>query len=168
MNVSLYELTDKYKQLSERLADIDLDVTTIADTIEASGLPDDIADKAQSIECIARNLEMYTPAIDSEIARLMALKLQRKNKAASLRLYLQNNMVACGIDKIESPLFKIKLQNNPESVDVFELGLVPSEYMTQPKLPESAPDKKAISKALKAGKDVQGCRLSQSQRLVVS
>ena len=166
--VALYQLAGQYQQLAEQLADMDLDAQTVADTIEASGLTDDIMVKAQGIECVARTLEMYTPAIDAEIDRLKLLKAGREKKAQGLRDYLKLNMIACGIEKIESPLFKIKLQNNPQAVDIYEPGLIPVEYMRLPEMPPPAPDKTAIKAALKAGHEVQGARLTQGQRLVVS
>jgi hypothetical protein len=166
--VALYALADQYKQLAERLASMDLDAQTVADTIEASGLTDEIAEKATGIEMVARTLEMHNPAIDAEIERLTALKKHRAKAAAGLREYLKDNMIATGIQKIEAPLFKIRLQNNPPSVDVFEPGLIPLEFMYQPPQPDAYPDRKAIAAEIKAGKEVPGARLTQGQRLAVS
>ena len=167
-SVALYTLVGQYQQLAERLSNLDLDATTVADTIEASGITDDIAQKATGIEMVARTMEMHTPAIDAEIERLQALKKQRQNAAKGLRDYLKTNMIAAGIDKIESPLFKIRLQNNPPAVDVFEAGLIPTEYMTYPEAPPAYPNKKAIADKLKAGTDIPGARLVQGQSLRVS
>ena len=167
-SVALYNLTGQYLQLANQLADLDLDATTVADTIEASGLTDDIAQKATGIEMVARSMEMHTPAIEAEIARLGALKSQRQKKAQGLRDYLKSNMQAAGITKLESPLFKIALQNNPAAVEIYEPGLIPSEFMKTPEPPPPAPDKAAIKNALKAGIEVQGARLTQGVRLVVT
>jgi len=167
-SVALYNLVGQYQQLAEKLSAMDLDATTIADTIESTGITDEIAVKAQGYEMVARTLEMHAPAIDVEIERLSALKKQRQKAAAGLRDYLKTQMIASGITKLESPLFKIALQNNPPAVDVFEPGTVPSEFMKQPEPPPPAPDKKAIAGALKAGIDVPGCRLVQGQRLAIS
>ena len=164
---SLYELTGQYSQLASRLADMDMDATTVADTIESTGLVDDIAQKATGIEMVARGFEMHIPAIDGEIARLQALKSSRVKKAQGLRDYLLHNMQAAGISKIESPLFNIRLQDNPPSVDIYEPGLVPSEYMKTPPTPPPAEDKVAIAKAIKAGHEIPGCKLTQTLRLVV-
>lgn len=166
--VALYVLAGQYQQLAERLSNMDLDATTIADTIEASGLTDEIAEKACGIEMVARTMEMHTPTIDAEIERLTALKKQRQKAAAGLRDYLKTHMIATGIQKIEAPLFKISLRNNPPAVDLFDASMVPPEYMTQPVAPPPAPDKTAIKAAIKAGKEVAGARLTQSQRLVVA
>jgi hypothetical protein len=167
-NVALYEMAGAYRQLMETLSEGDFDATTIADTVEASGIVDDIAQKAAGIEMVARSLEVHVPAVDAEIERLTALKKRRQNAAKGLRDYLRANMQAMGITKLESPLFVIKLQNNPAAVDVFEPGLIPAEFMTQPAPPPPAPDKKAIAGALKAGIDIPGARLVQGQRLAIS
>lgn len=166
--LKLYEMTGQYRQLLDQLSDGDFDAQTIADTIESVGIVDEIAQKAAGVEVVARTLEMHTPAIDAEIERLTALKKRRQNAAKALRDYLCTNMQAVGITKLESPLFVIRLQNNPPSVDVFEPGLVPMVLMNTPPLPPPTPDKKEIAALLKAGRDVPGCRLVQSQRLVVA
>jgi hypothetical protein len=166
-SVALYQLAGQYQQLLSSLSELDLDAGCVADTLEASGLVDDITDKAVGIEMVARSLEMSVPAIDKELIRLESLKARQILKAQGLRHYLLANMQATGISKIEAPLFKISLQNNAPSVDVYELGLIPSEYMRQPDTPPPVPDKKAIAAALKAGIEVQGAKLVESQRLVI-
>lgn len=165
---ALYTLAAQYRALAEQLAEADLDAQTIADTIEASGLTDDIATKAQNLEIVARSAEAHFDVIDAEIKRLTALKKQRASVAQGLRDYLLANMVGMGITKIDCPLFTVKVQNNPASVDVYQPELVPAEFMRQPEPPPPAPDKKAIAAALKAGRDVPGAVLKQSQRVVIA
>jgi hypothetical protein len=166
--VALYEMAGQYRQLLDKLSDGDFDLTTISDTIEASGIVDEIAQKATGIEMIARTMEMHTPALDAEIERLTALKKRRQNAAKALRDYLRTNMQAMQITKLESPLFVIKLQMNPPAVDVYEPGLIPAEYMRQKPPPPPEVDKAAIKEAIKAGVEVPGARIAQSQRLVVN
>ena len=164
---SLFTLTNQYLQLAQTLADGDFDLTTIADTIEASGLTDDIATKAQGIEYVARSAETYLPAIDAEIARLTALKAHRVKVAQGLRDYLMSSMIRMQIERIECPMFAISIRSNPPSVDVFDPLQVPLSYMVTPLPPPDRPDKTLIKEALKAGKDVPGARLAQGQRLVI-
>lgn len=165
---ALFNLTGQYLQLLERLSNMDLDATTVADTIEASGLTDEIAQKATGIEMVARTMEMHTPAIDAEIARLTALKKQREKAAAGLRAYLLRNMLDAGIEKIDSPLFRIKLAKNPAALEVFEAATVPEKFWVQPPTPPKAIDNAALKAALKAGEDVPGAKLTQGVRLVVA
>jgi hypothetical protein len=165
--VALFNLTGEYLALMNTLSDGDFDAQTIADTIEGSGLTEAIAEKACGVEMVARTIEMHVPAIDAEIERLAKLKKQRQTAAAALRDYLKRNLIAAGISKLESPLFKIALRDNPPAVDIFDASLLPSEFMTQPAPPPPAPDKAAIKAAIKAGEEVPGARLTQGQRLEV-
>ena len=164
---ALYNISNQYLQLAEKLADLDLDATTIEDTIESSGLIDDFSDKAQALEFVARGAVAHNAAIEAEIARLIALKASRERVAAGLRKYLLDNMQRAGISKITCPLFSISIANNPPSIEVYDLLSLPEAFMRQPEAPPPAPDKAAIKTALKAGIEVQGARLSHSQRLVI-
>lgn len=166
---SLFNLTGQYLALAHQLADADFDAATVADTIDASGIVDDIATKVQNIEHVARGAEAHNAAIDAEIARLQALKAHRVKVAQGLRDYIKQNMLTLGIERIECQLFQISIRNNPPAVDIYDPLSLPAEYMVtpEPKPPVAAPDKKAIAKAIKAGVEVPGARLIQSARLSV-
>lgn len=169
MKVALYTLTADYLALAEKLADGDFDPTTIADTIEASGLLDSIQEKAQGIEFVARDAEKYGLLIDVEIERLQALKARRAKVAQGLRSYLLTNMQAAGIEKIECPFFKLSIRKNPPAVEVFDDQQIPAAYWVtpEPKPVIAQLDKKAIAASIKDGKDVPGAKLVQHTRLVV-
>jgi len=164
---ALYTITSQYLALAEKLADGDFDAQTVADTIEASGITDELAVKAAGIEYIARGAEAHNLAIDAEISRLQALKAQRNRVAAGLRAYLLDNMQRAGIERIDCPLFTLSIKRNPPAVDVFDALSIPSEYMRQAPPPPPAIDKAAIKKAIAAGQEVPGARLSQAVRLDV-
>jgi hypothetical protein len=166
---ALYAITNEYIALAERLADLDLDVETVKDTIEASGLMDSLQDKAQGLEYVARGALAHHFAIDSEIARLQALKLKRDKVAQGLRDYLKDNMIRAGILKIECSMFSISVRDNPPATEVFDLVSLPAEYWRTPvvKPPAPAPDKAAIKEAIQAGIEVTGARLTQGTRLEV-
>jgi len=164
---ALYTITSQYLALAEKLADGDFDAQTVADTIEASGITDELAVKAQGIEFVARGAEAHNLAIDAEIARLQALKAQRNRVATGLRSYLLDNMQRAGIERIDCPLFTLSIKRNPPAVDVFDALSIPSEYMRQAPPPPPAIDKAAIKKAIAAGQEVPGARLSQAVRLDV-
>lgn len=168
--LKLYEISTQYRQLAERLADMDMDAVTVADTLEASGLTDALPDKAQGVEMVARAAEMHCPAIDAEIARLQALKGRRQKIAQGLRDYLKWNMENAGVERVECPLFTLTLKKNPPAVEVLSVADVPIDYWTTPtpKPPEPRLDKKLIAADIKAGKVVPGCDLVQHTRLEVS
>lgn len=168
-DLKLYEIAGQYRQLAERLADGDFDPTTIADTIEASGLTDALQEKAQGVELVARAAEVHCPAIDAEIARLQALKAHRQKIAAGLRAYIHDQMLVAGIERIECPLFRLTLKKNPPAVEVLDDTQVPAGYWVtpEPKPPEVRIDKKRIAAELKAGAEIPGVRLVQATRLEV-
>ena len=167
---ALYALTNSYLSLAEKLADGDFDAQTIADSIEASGIVDSLQDKAQNIEYVARGAESHNPAIDAEIARLMALKAHRCKVAAGLRGYLLDNMQRAGIERIDCPMFSISIRKNPPAVDIFDPLSIPAKYMVtpEPKPVFAAPDKKLIAAAIKAGTEIPGAKMTQGVRLVVA
>lgn len=160
---ALYHLTGQFLELSRTLANIDLDSETVADTIEASGLPDDIALKAQGIEMVCRDSMKDLPAIEAEIKRLQALKAHRVAVADGLKAYLKRNMEAMAMQKIQCPVFTFSIVNNPESVEVFEEAMVPKEYM----VPKYSVSKTKVKESLRAGVDVPGARLVKTTRLDV-
>ena len=164
---ALYVLTSHYLALAEKLADGDFDIATIADTIEASGISDEIAVKAQGCEFIARGALSHNAAIDVEIARLQALKARREKVAQGMRDYVKTCMEHASIEKIDCPLFSISIRKNPPVVDITDLLSLPKKYWftPEPKPPVEVPDKNAIKNAIKAGDDVPGARLTQTTRL---
>lgn len=164
---ALFNLASQYQALAHKLADADFDAATITDTIEASGIADEISVKAQGIEFVARGSEAHNSAIDAEIARLQALKAHRIKIAAGLRGYLLENMQRMEIEHIDCPLFSITIRKNPPSVDVFDPLSLPAQYMVipAPKPPVAAPDKKSIAAAIKSGVEIPGARLVQGVRL---
>lgn len=96
---------------------------------------------------------------DDGIARLKTI-----GKLLDEKITLEGMTVA-GITKIEYADITISRRKNPASVEVFEEGLVPQAYMRTPLPPPPEPDRKAILAALKAGEEVQGCRLVQKERV---
>lgn len=166
---ALYAITGQYLALAHQLENLDMDAQTVADTIDASGIADEFADKAQAILHIAGEAEKYSPMIDLEIERLQALKAQRAKLAQGLRDYLMSNMERSGIEKITCPLFAISLRRNPPAVVIADSAALPTAYWRtpEPKLPVAAPDKAAIKEALQAGLSVPGAHLTQSLKLVI-
>lgn len=166
---ALYAITNDYLALAEKLASLDLDAATIADTIEASGLGDDLAVKAQGITHLAREAVRFNDQIDAEIERLRALKVQREKIAAGLHQYLLDNMQRAGISKIDCPLFSLSIRHNPPAVEVLDSADVPPAYWRtpEPKPPVAVIDKLAIKADLQAGKEVPGARLVKHTRLEI-
>jgi len=162
---ALYNIAAEYRDAALKLADMDLDAQTIADTLE--GLSGDMEVKAQNVAYFARNLEATAAAIKQAEAEMAARRKSLENRAEGLRQYIFTSMKVAGIQQIECPHFRLSIKNNPGSVDIYEPDLVPAEFMVQPDTPPPAANKKAIGEAIKAGREVPGARLTKGQRLEI-
>jgi hypothetical protein len=160
---ALYEIAAEYREATEKLAELDLDEQTVADTLDSLG--GDLQDKAQSVVMFTRNLEATAAAIKDAEAQMAQRRKAIENRVSGLKRYTLAAMEAAGVQKIDCPFFRLTVRDNPGAVDVFEPDLLPAHFMVRPELPPPAPDKKAIAAALKAGEDVPGARLVAGKRL---
>lgn len=126
-NLTLYELSDKYKSL-EALAESDeVPAEVIRDTFEA--LEGELREKAVSVGHFIRNLESTADAID-EAAETMRLRGTRlRKRAQSLQAYLLFHLQSSGITKIDSPWFTLQVKKNPPTVVIDSENLIPARYM---------------------------------------
>lgn len=163
---SLYEISLAYRADVAKLADLDLPAEVITDTLDA--MAGELEVKAQNVVMYARNLQTTAAAIKEAEEQMAKRRKAIENRAKHLLEYVQGCMETAEVQKIECPHFRLAIQAKPPSVDVYEPGLLPAEYMRVPETPPAAPDKKAIADAIKAGKEVPGARLVQGTRLAIS
>ncbi len=162
-DLSLFHIAAEYRDMATRLADLDLDEQTIADTLEAEGGA--LVEKGTNVGFVCRNLEASAAAIKDAEAQMAARRKALENRAARLRAYLLDSMTLAGVDKIESPYFAIAVRKNPPSVEVLDEAQVPAGYFTSPPPPPPVLDRKLILATLKDGVDIPGCRLKQGRRV---
>lgn len=163
---ALYEIAAAYRADAERLAELDIDPQTLADTLDS--MTGELEAKAQNVAFVARNCEALAASIKDAEAQMQHRRKALENRAASLRAYILACMQSAGVQKLEGPYLRLSVRNNPESVDVFDFGQLPSEYLRQPEPPPPVADKASIKRALQSGADVPGARLTQSQRLDIA
>ena len=161
---ALYILANEYREAAQKLADLDLDEQTIADTLE--GLAGDLQVKAQNVGFMVRNIETTVEAVKAftkaQAERAKALEA----RADGLRRYLQNCMEATGIEKIEGPGIVLSFRKS-SAVVIDEPGLIPAQFMRTPEPPPPAPDKTAIAAAIKAGQEVAGAHIEHRKLLQI-
>lgn len=162
-SLALYQLADLYLADLKTLEDLDLDDQTVADTLE--GLSGELEVKATNVAMFCRNLEASAEAIKNAEVAMANRRKAIERRAERIRAYLKENMERVGILKIEGPHFSLAIKKNPPAVHVEAQELVPQEFFKQAPPPPPSLDKKAVADALKAGKDVPGCRLEQGTRL---
>jgi len=162
---ALYLLADQYRDAARKLAELDLDEQTVADTLE--GLSGDLEVKAQNVAYMVRNLEVTAAAIKEHEREQGERRHAIENRARALREYLARCMESTGIQKIEGPGVRLSFRKS-SAVVIDGVDLIPAEFMRQPEPPPPAPDKKAIADAIKAGREIPGAHIEQRQSLQIA
>jgi len=161
----LYEIAAEW----ERLADI-----AFSNVDDDGEMPQDIVAEMNAVEAsfdaklsaccrVVRNLEAAADACDTEAKRLKARKDVYNNNADRLKSYMKDVLERLGERKREiDGIFTVSINNNPPSVAVLDLDLVPSEF---DKVFERAVELSRIKEALKAGVVVPGVELRNGTHL---
>jgi hypothetical protein len=164
-NLSLYQISGNYLQAMDFLTDPDNDLPrdAIVDTLAALG--GELEDKAINVAKFLRNMEAVAEAIKAAEADMSKRRKALENRAQWLKDYLKTNMEYSGITKIECPYFKLAIQKNPVTVNVYDEEAIPQQFkvaVTNWKI-----DKAAVKAAISNGQAVTGAELVNGTRLVI-
>lgn len=158
--MTLYEITDEYRQLLEMAEDPDMDPEVLRDTMEA--IDADLEDKADGYAKVIRMLEADEDGLDAEIKRLQARKSAVSGNKGRIKDTLERVMRQTGKTKFKTLLFSFGIQKNPPSVAILKEDSVPIDYLV---VPDPQPDKKRILAELKAGAKFDWAELRQTEAL---
>ena len=159
---ALFDLASEYREAHERMESAGFDSQTIADTLD--GISGDLEEKAIAVAKFARNLEAEADAISDAIKAMQARASATAHKAAGLRKYLMDAMVAAGVRKVSCPFFVVSVRETPASVVIDDALAIPARFLVQPEAPPPRPDKRAIAEAIKT-EPVQWAHMQKSTRL---
>lgn len=163
-SLTLYQLADEYRQLLELAASDEADEESFAAALEA--MQGEITTRAVSLAQVARNLESFEQQIEAAIEEMARRATRAQNRAMAIRAYLKERMEQAGIAKLEAPFFSLAIRKNPPKLMIAEDAIIPRDYLRI--IPERLePNKAEISKAIKSGVDVDGCRLETTTRLEI-
>lgn len=158
--MTLYDLTEEFRDLLEIAEDPTVDPVTLEDTFEAIG--GEIENKAEGYGMVIKQMEHDIAVIKTELKRLSDKKGNIEKNIDRMKKVVQGAMELIGERRIETPLFNFVIQKNPAAV-VMDSEEVPAEYLIaqEPKI-----DRAKIREDLKAGKDLHGvAHLEQSETL---
>ena len=159
---SLFHIAAEYREQAEKLANLDLPPEVVTDTLES--LDGDVKAKSIALGFVIRSIEAEAAA-EKEWAKTAAdLAKSLQARADSLREYLSDTLLVCGIEKVESPGLKLSFRKS-EAVVISDAALIPVEYLAPPKPQE--PDKLAIKADLKEGVIIPGAALEQRKSLQI-
>jgi hypothetical protein len=159
--MNLYEITNEAQYLAALL-----ETEELTPELEAELLinQEQLQTKAINYAKVISNYQSESDAIDAEIKRLKAMKESRDKKVTWLTDSLKKAMMVSGIEKIESPLFKLSLRRS-EAVEVEVPEALPVDWQVR-KVMITA-DKVAIKKAIKEGYAITGARLVENFNLQI-
>jgi hypothetical protein len=120
--------------------------------------------KAGNYAKVIANIQGDSDAIDAEIKRLKAMKETKDRAVTRLKDAVKNAMMVSGIEKIESPLFKLSLRRS-EAVEVEVPEALPIDW--QVKKVTITADKVAIKQAIKEGYAITGARIIENFSLQI-
>lgn len=168
---TLWQLTEQGSKLEEMIensinwetgeVDENYDkLTDLKDEINAM-----VVSKGKDLIYVLRKQDNYAEAIDEEIKRLQALKKSYAKKKENLSNYIKMCMIANNIKAIETPVGKLSVVNNAESVEIYDESLIDKKFI-KTKVEETI-SKTDIKNAIKNGEEVQGARLVRNTRLAI-
>jgi hypothetical protein len=159
--MNLYTLTTEAQMIASLLETEEL-------TPELEGMliinQQELSQKSIDYVKVIRNKEADSDAIENEIKRLKAMKDANDRVADRMKLAVRDAMLASGIDKIESSLFKLSLRRS-ESVEVVNIDQLPESLVTVKKTVSA--DKVKIKEQIKNGVPVEGAVLVENFSLQI-
>jgi hypothetical protein len=109
-----------------------------------------------------KNLQADQKGIEDERKRLQARERSIKNNVEWLRTYILDSMTDMGTLKLDTGVFRVAVQKNPQSVSVLDIDKIPSMYDVEQERKVSLTQ---IKDDLVDGTDVPGTELTQTVSL---
>ncbi len=158
---NIFEINEKYLEVLE-MANQDVDPQIIEDTLES--IESELHEKIDNTIGLKRSVDGDVDVIDKEIKRLQDIKKQKQNLSDRLKQILQDMLDQRDLQKYRTPTNYIYKRKNAPSVYVTNESLLDKSYFIQqePKL-----NKKQIKEDIKAGIEVAGAELRDSESLVI-
>lgn len=156
-NFTLYELTNNYFEVLEL---IEQGEENLYETLES--INEAIEVKAENYGKLIKHLENTVIAIKTETERLEKKTKVYNNNIKALKNSLEQMMINIDLNKINTPLFNFRIQNNPPSVAIDNNAKLPDKYYIpqDPKI-----NKKELLKDLKNGEVIEGAKIKVTKGL---
>lgn len=171
-NLTLYAIDEELRALLLEVPETgEVDDEWIARFEEMKG---ERGKKLEGIAHVRNSALCSASAIDMEIERLTNLKKSNMSLAQRMQGLIENTMKNAGETEIKTDLFKAKFVKNPPSLVLSQdleasltVDLREAEQNYKELRTEFSDKKKDLKDRLKAGEEVDGARLEQSERLKI-
>ena len=154
MSLSLYQMSQEWEDVFDKLLDPEIPEEAVFDTIEM--IEADMDTKADGYAKIIKSMDGDTAQIDAEIKRLQERKTAIKNRQDALKQRLFDTMKTTGRTNFKTALFSFNIQKNGGVKPVELQGEVPAAWL-KPGTPETA----KIREDLEAGNELPFATLGE-------
>ena len=155
---TLYEIDQAIKEFE---FEIDEETGEILNVEALDELQMEYADKVNNVCLFIKNLRADETAYDNEMKVFKDKKDRAKRKADKLEEYVKNIL---GGEKFKSEQVEVTYRKSTK-VEVVDQGEIPTDYLRVKTTIE--PDKTAIKAALKAGEEITGAQLVETQSMTI-
>ena len=166
--MSLYTIDREIQALIDSIYDsVDENGEVAVDLTALAELKAERQTKCENIALYIKNCDAEAAAIQVEIENLEKRKARLERKSEGLRGILISSMIANKDTELSSPRYRATIKTS-ETTEIVDKKLIPKEFIrvTIPE-PKEDPDKVAIKKAIKAGKEVAGARLVTNRKVKI-
>lgn len=160
----LYVLADEFNTLLDLVEDPQTDPLKLE--LQLAEVTSDIKAKAFGIAEVLRSFERRAEDYKREQDRLYAARKVLEFAGERLKAYTLEQMQSMGIDRIDTGVHTVRVQQNPPRVEVVDAALVPGEYQRTKVVVEV--DKRHILEDVKDGVVVPGVSIERGVSLRIS
>lgn len=160
---ALVTLATHLEVLRARLEDLEVDDLVLQEEITA--LEVSLEEKAVGTYAFTDQLEGLARSAKEMEERIAERRKRLEKRVASLREYVRKCMASAGKTEIACPEMKLRRQRGAPKVIIDSMAALPDEFKRWPDLPPPEADKPEIAKAIKAGVDVPGAHLDETETL---
>lgn len=162
---TLYELSAEYAAFLAAIEAGEIPEEAIADTLE--GIAGEFSQKADNVACIIKEMEARAAAIKEEAARLCERQAVATRQAHNLKRYLSDAMQRTGLKKLETPRNALSFRRSTSVYIPDEEGFKQRHIeLCRQEVRVTIP-KKEIGERLRAGEQIEGAELRESQNLQI-
>ena len=156
----LYELTEMYQNISNLIEE----GATNEELEEAlESITDNIQIKAENMAKLIKSIEGNINVLKDEEKRLQTKRRALENKVISIKEYLEEQLKAMNLNKVQGNLFTVSIQKNPQSVNILNEDLIPEQFKVTKTT--TSIDRKELLAALKEGREIEGAEIKQTESL---
>lgn len=154
MNLSLYGSLSEFRRIEEG----------VESELGHEFLVEYIKGKVDNVALYSQSIDDSLFLIEKRIAELKELKEKTENKKKRFDDYVLASMKQVDATTIQGDIFKISRRKGRESVEVYDINLLPVELLTIKTT--TTPDKIKIKELIKNGEEIQGAKITIGEETI--